>query len=192
MGWSVCRFLFALLHKALMLLNKHRECGNALQGLLMSRNRMSRKPGQKPFWSRTISVFLVQYPLIVIALFAVWWFFGWFYLIIGVVLVAALMLLIAVIDRKAAKVLVTIAQGNWRKHMETLLYRGYDRGFMVVEAPDAKRSMQLTNRIMIIEAPATERYMEFTKLITEKGVTLQFQFPRAPGLLSITIGCKIF
>src|SRR5215813_7045997 len=152
---------------------------------------MSRKPAQKPFWYRTVYVFLVQYPLIVIALFAVWWFFGWFYLIIGIVLVTALMLLIVVADRKPAKNLVNIAQGNWRMHMEALLYRGYDRGFMVVEAPDAKRSMQLTNRRLlrnplrhhfwavesflkqvVIEAPATERYMEFTKNITENGVNL--------------------
>jgi hypothetical protein len=78
---------------------------------------MSRKPGQKPFWHRRVSALLVQYPLIVIALFAVWWFFGWFYLIIGIVLVTALMLFIVVTGRKAAKNLVNVAQGDWRMYM---------------------------------------------------------------------------
>ena len=97
---------------------------------------MSRKKVQSPFHQRTIFGLLVQYTVILIALFAVWWFFGWFYLIIGIVLVAALMLFLIVTDRKAAKNPVNIAQGNWRMHVETLLYRGYDSGFMMVEAPD--------------------------------------------------------
>jgi hypothetical protein len=84
---------------------------------------MPRKKGQKPIHRRTIFVVLVQYPLIALALFAVWWFFGWFYLTIGILLVAAL---------------------------------------------------------FIIESPAKERYMQFTKHITEKGVTFQLQFARAP------------
>jgi len=68
-------------------------------------------------------------------------------------------------------------------HMETLLNRGYHRACMVVEAPDAKHPIQLTNRIAIIEPPAKERYMEFRKNVTEQGVTLQFQFPHAPWSL---------
>jgi hypothetical protein len=141
---------------------------------------MRRKKGQKPIHRRTIFVVLVQYPLIALALFAVWWFFGWFYLTIGILLVAALFIFLMVMDRKAAKNPVNVGQGNWREYLETLLYRGYDRAIMMVEAPDQKRSEQFANRIAIIESPARERYMQFTKHITEKGATFQLQFARAP------------
>jgi hypothetical protein len=143
---------------------------------------MSLKTGEKPFHRRTLGL-LAQYTVILMALFGVWWFFGRFYLVIGIVLVSALTVFIVVIERKAAKNPVNIEQGNWRKHLETLLYRGYDRAAMMVEAPDAKRLMQFANSLFIVEAPATERYMQFTKCITDTGVTIQLQFPRAPWSL---------
>jgi|SRR5215213_1238919 len=135
------------------------------------------------FQRRTPVVLLVQYPLIAIALFAVWWLFGRFYLAIGIVFVALVLLVTVVTNRKPAKNVVNIAQGNWRRYIETLLYQGYDRAFMMVEARGPKRPLQFGNLTFTYEAPATTHFMQFTKCITENGVTLQLQFARAPWSL---------
>lgn len=119
---------------------------------------MSRKSITSRIQDRKFVV-LVEYPIIGIMLFAVWWFFGWTYLVIGIAVFAFLFFL-AWHGSKPAKSRLNIAQGDWRKYMETLLHRGYDKGLMMVEAPDGKRSMQ------------------FIKCITENDVFLQFQFPR--------------
>ena len=137
---------------------------------------MSLRTGKSLFQRRTTFVLLIRYLLTVIALFAVWWFFGWFYLLIGVVFVALMFLLIAV----PAKNVVNIAQGNWRRYIETLLFHGYDRAFMMVEAPSGKRPRRFGNLTVLFEAPAKTHFMQFTKHITESGVILQLQFAHAP------------
>ena len=128
------------------------------------------------FQRRTTFVLLVHYPLTAIALFAVWWFFGWLYLIIGIVFVALMFLLSTV----PAKNVVNIAQGNWRRYIETLLFHGYDRAIMMVEAPSGKRPWHFGPLTVLYEAPAKTHFMQFTKHITESGVILQLQFARAP------------
>lgn len=132
------------------------------------------------FQRRTAFVLLVRYPLTAIALFAVWWFFGWFYLTVAIVFVALMFILIAV----PAKNVVNIAQGNWRRYIETLLFYGYDRAFMMVEAPSGKQPWRFGkwfgNLTVLYEAPARTHFMQFTKHITESGVILQLQFAHAP------------
>ena len=103
---------------------------------------------------------LVEYPLTGIILFGLWWFFGWKYLVVGIA-VFALLFFIDWKNSGRTKKRVNIAQGDFHKYLETLFYRGYDHGAMIVEAPDEKR------------------YMQFTKHILDQGVFLQFQFPRA-------------
>jgi len=49
--------------------------------------------------------------------------------------------------KQPAKHRVNIAEGDFRNYVEALLYRGYDLGFMIVEAPDRKRFIQFTKYI---------------------------------------------
>lgn len=137
---------------------------------------MSLRTVKNLFQRRTTFVLLVRYLLTAIALFAVWWFFGWFYLTVGIVFVALMSLLIAA----PAKNVVNIAQGNWRRYIETLLFHGYDRAFMMVEAPSGKQPRRFGNLTVLFEAPAKTHFMQFTKHITESGVILQLQFAHAP------------
>jgi hypothetical protein len=54
-------------------------------------------------------------------------------------------------------------QDDLSKFFKTLLYRGYDTGFLVIETPDRKR------------------FLQFRKYIIKRGeVGLQFDFPLAP------------
>ena len=84
-------------------------------------------------------------------------------LIIGIAVLIALGVFLNWWGKQPAKHRVNIAEGDFRNYVEALLYRGYDRGFMIVEAPDRKR------------------FVQFTKYIgKKKQVGIQFDFPRAP------------
>lgn len=84
------------------------------------------------------------------------------YLIIGLIVVA-LLILFSWWGKRPVRYRINLAQGDFHRYLEVLLYRGYDRGFMIMEAPDRRR------------------FIQFSKYIkNEKNVGLQFDFPRAP------------
>jgi hypothetical protein len=84
------------------------------------------------------------------------------YLLISVVILLLTVYLLWQYGKRPARHKVH-AQGDFTKFLEALLYRGYDKGFL------------------IIEAPTKERFLQFRKYIKSKGhVGLQFDFPLAP------------
>ena len=84
------------------------------------------------------------------------------YFIVGIVIVA-LMILFRWWGKKPVKYRINLGQGDFQNYLETLLHRGYDRGFMIIEAPDRKR------------------FIQFSKYIKDrKCVGLQFDFPCGP------------
>ena len=85
------------------------------------------------------------------------------FLILGIAVLIAFGFFLNWWGKQPAKYRLNIAEGDFRNYIEALLYRGYDRGFMIVEAPDGKR------------------FIQFRKYIKKKNqVGLQFDFPRAP------------
>ena len=87
---------------------------------------------------------MIIFILVISVLTALWFFFCWW-------------------GRQPAKHRLNIEQGDFGNFIEALLYRGYDRGFMIVEAPDRKR------------------FIQFTKYVKKrKQAGLQFDFPCAP------------
>ncbi|HET8670697.1 MAG TPA: hypothetical protein VFM05_08755 [Candidatus Saccharimonadales bacterium] len=85
------------------------------------------------------------------------------YLIIGLTTLIVLMILFWWWGKRPARHRINLAQGNFRRYMEALLSRGYDRGFMIIEAPDRRR------------------FIQFSKYIkNETGAGLQFDFPLVP------------
>ena len=60
-------------------------------------------------------------------------------LIIGIAVLIALGVFLKWWGKQPAKHRVNIAEGDFRNYVEALLYRGYDRGFMILEAPDRER-----------------------------------------------------
>jgi len=64
------------------------------------------------------------------------------YLLVGTAILIICLLLLRWRGRQPVKHRVNIAQGDFRKYLEVLLKRGYDRGFMMVEAPDRNRFIQ--------------------------------------------------
>ena len=83
--------------------------------------------------------------------------------IVGIAVLIALWLLLGWWGKQPAKHRLNVEQGDFRRYIEALLYRGYQRGFMIIEARDRKR------------------FIQFTKYIKKKKqVGLQFDFPRAP------------
>lgn len=85
------------------------------------------------------------------------------YLIVGVTVFIAVLIFLNWWGKRPLKYRLNVAQGDYRKYLEVLLYRGYDLGFMIIEAQDR------------------ERFIQFSKYIgREKNVGLQCDFPRAP------------
>ena len=85
------------------------------------------------------------------------------YLIVGLTILIALVVLLRWWGKQPAKHRLNVAQGNFSRYLEALLYRGYDGGYAIIEASDRRR------------------FIQFSKYIkNENGVGLQFDFPRAP------------
>ena len=83
--------------------------------------------------------------------------------IVGIAVLIALWLLFQWWGKQPARHRLNVGQGDFRSYIEALLHRGYERGFMIIEARDRKR------------------FIQFTKYIKQKKqVGLQFDFPRAP------------
>ncbi len=56
-----------------------------------------------------------------------------------------------------------ISQSNLKRYLEVLLYRGYDRGFIIIQIPTDKKA---------------KRFLQFAKYIDgEKDVGLRFDYP---------------
>lgn len=85
------------------------------------------------------------------------------FLIVGITVLTAFLILFTWWGKRPAEHRLNVAQGDYRRYLETLLYRGYDRGFLIIEAQDR------------------ERFIQFSKYIGGKNKAgLQFDFPRAP------------
>lgn len=61
------------------------------------------------------------------------------YILIGIGVFVAILIWHIWLGGKPARHHLNLAQGNFEKYLETLLYRGYNRGFLVMEAPDAEK-----------------------------------------------------
>jgi hypothetical protein len=84
-------------------------------------------------------------------------------LIVGLTIPIALVVWLWWWAKQPARHRINVAQGNFRLYLEALLYRGYDGGYMIIEAPDRRR------------------FIQFSKYIKNERVAgLQFDFPRAP------------
>lgn len=85
------------------------------------------------------------------------------YLLIGSAILITCVLVIRWWGKQPAKHRVNVEQGDFRKYLDVLLRRGYDRGFVIIEAPDRKRFIQFS------------KYFKH-----KKQMGLQFDFPNAP------------
>lgn len=84
------------------------------------------------------------------------------YLIVGLVVAIALVILFRWWAKRPLRHRLNVAQGDYRRYLEALLNRGYDRGFMVIQAPDRKRFIQFSKYMKDAQVPG-----------------LQFDFPQA-------------
>jgi hypothetical protein len=85
------------------------------------------------------------------------------YLLTAGVVLFICMLILSWWGKQPAKHRINVGEGNFRKYLEVLLKRGYDRGFMIMEAPDR------------------QRFIQFSKYFKDgEHFGLQFDFPNAP------------